>query len=326
MAGPSVTFRRVGRRARDDEVASWQAQGWVLLEGIVGADEIDAAALDLRLVFPTAAEFHADPERTRERWLGHPAPAKELFTWPPDGPGFRPEQHTWRHEFPFPGSGALNRLCVDPGIVDFCERALGSEDLRIYQAQVSAKYAGETNYEQPIHTDRNHSWLPSLPGRSSWHVEGFLYLCDVDAGNAPTHLVTAADARGRDTMTPLIMPASDPAIYAAERAAPGPRGSYLAYRSDAFHRGVDLVDPGAARFLLNLSFKLASCDWVGYEAFQSRATSPYWVAFAAGLTPRQLSLWGFPPPGDPIWDDELLSATGARYPGLDLAPWRAALS
>ena len=173
--------------------------GWVLLEGLVGADEIDAAAVDLRLVFPTAAEYHADPEGTRERWLGHPAPAKELFTWPPDGPGFRPEQHRWRHEFPFPGSGALNRLCVDPASSTSASVPSGATDLRIYQAQVSAKYTGETNYEQPMHTDRNHSWLPVAAGPPSWHVEGFLYLCDVDAGNAPTHLVIAADAVGRGT-------------------------------------------------------------------------------------------------------------------------------
>ena len=26
------------------------------------------------------------------------------------------------------------------------------------------KYTGETNYEQPMHTDRNHSWLPAPSG------------------------------------------------------------------------------------------------------------------------------------------------------------------
>ena len=54
--------------------------------------------------------------------------------------------------FPFPGSGALNRVCVHPSIVDFAERALGNEDIRLYQAHASAKYAGITNYEQPIHS------------------------------------------------------------------------------------------------------------------------------------------------------------------------------
>ena len=205
-------------------------------------------------------------------------------------------------------------------------RALGTSDIRIYQSGLSAKYAGETNYEQPMHTDRNHSWLPSLPGRSAWHVEGFLYLSDVDAGNAPTHLVSVHDAVGRDTTAPLIMPARDPGIYAAERAASGPRGSYLAYRSDVFHRGVDLTDPTAVRFLMNVSYRIASCEWVGYQTAQSRATSPDWVAFVEASTPAELALFGFPSPGDDVWDDELLRATATRYPKLDLDPWWAALA
>ena len=38
----------VSRRATDDEVDTWQTEGWVLLDGIVGSDEIDVV-LDGRL-------------------------------------------------------------------------------------------------------------------------------------------------------------------------------------------------------------------------------------------------------------------------------------
>src|SRR5579864_2962196 len=50
-----------GRLARDDEVATWQEQGWVLVEGLIPAAEIDAAAADLWEMFPSPQEFHADP-------------------------------------------------------------------------------------------------------------------------------------------------------------------------------------------------------------------------------------------------------------------------
>jgi hypothetical protein len=313
-----------GRLATGAEVDRWREDGWVLLDGLVATADIEAATEDLALVFPSAEEYHADPSGTMRRWLGEPPPRNDAYVWPPTGPGFRPEQHNWRREFPFPGSGALNRLCVHPSIVDFCARALGTDDIRIYQSQASAKYAGETNYEQPMHTDRNHSWIPSLPGKTWWHVEAFLYLSDVHAGNAPTHMVDVPLASGRDTTAPLIMPARDPSIYAAERPAIGPRGSYLAYRSDVFHRGVDLVDPGAVRYLLNVSYRVAGCDWVGYHTAQSRCTSPDWATFVEGSTPSELALFGFPPPGHAVWDDELLDATAVRYPGLDLSPWRSA--
>ena len=315
-----------GRFARDDEIAAWHDDGWVLLEALVPIEEIDAAVGDLGEAFPTAEEYHADPAATTLRWLGQRPAPREAFVWPLTGPGFRPEQHHWAGLFPFPGSGALNRLCVHPAIVDFAERALQTADLRLYQAGISAKYAGYTNYEQPMHTDRNHSWLPPKSVAPWWHLESFLYLSDVNEGNAPTHLVSVRDSVGRAPTNPLFMPKWDPALYAAEKAAIGVRGSLLAYRPDVFHRGVDLTAPGAARFLLNVSYKHAAQDWIGFHVMQSRSADPGWDRFVEGSTPRQLELLGFPPPGHAIWDAELIEATAVRYPNLDLRPWREALA
>jgi hypothetical protein len=175
-----------------------------------------------------------------------------------------------------------------------------------------------------MHTDRNHSWLPARSSAPWWHIEMFLYLCDVGDGNAPTHLVPVGDAVGRSSASPLFMPKRDPALYAAERPAAGVRGSLLAYRNDVFHRAVDLTAPGAARFLLNVSYRAALAEWIGYHAWQSRATNPSWAAFVEGSTPRELALFGFPLPGHPVWTEDLLEATADVYPNLDLTPWRAA--
>jgi len=201
------------------------------------------------------------------------------------------------------------------------QRAIQTSDLRLYQARSNAKYTGLTNYEQPMHTDRNHSFLPPLTQTPSLHVESFLYLSDVHEGTAPTHLVPLPDSVGHSPTEPLIMPDGDPAIYAAERSATGGRGSLLAYRPDVFHRGVDLTDPGGARFLLNVSFKHAGQDWVGYDSIQSRANSAAWDRFAEASTPEELALFGFPRPGHPIWDADMLAETALRYPKLDLTPW-----
>ena len=54
------------RFARDEEITSWREDGWVLLDGLIGTDEIDAATADLREVFPTPEQYHADP-RARPR-------------------------------------------------------------------------------------------------------------------------------------------------------------------------------------------------------------------------------------------------------------------
>ena len=260
------------RLATDDEIATWRDDGWVLLEGLVGADEVDAAADDLHQVFPTGEEYHADPEGVTERLKGHPAVPKEDYPWPEDGPGFRADQQRWMATFPFPGSGVLNRLCVHPSIVDFAERALGSTDIRLYQAHASAKYAGVTNYEQPMHTDRNHSWLPAGSEAPWWNLEGFLYLTDVTEADNPTRLVSVRDTRHLDNPWGVVMPNTDPGVYAAERPAPGIRGSYLAYRSDCWHRGAAFGSRTGARIVVAVAFKHAEVDWIGYDTQQSRAT------------------------------------------------------
>ncbi len=313
------------RIATDDEVATWQDQGWVLVDGLIGTDEIDAAVEQLWSSFPRPEEYHADPDGTRRKWLGEPPPSNEWFTWPPDGPGFRPEQHRWRAEFPFSDGGLLNHLCVHPSIVDFAERILESTDLRLYQAQMSAKYTGETNYEQPMHADRNHSWLPAVKSPPWRHMEAFLYLSDVWDDCAPTHLVPITRDGGRSTNCPLYMPDHDGDLYAEEVAASGVRGSLLAYRADVFHRGVDITEPNGARFLLNASYRRTGQDWIGFHAFQSRNAAFEWTALAEELTPRQLALFGFPEPGHEIWTAELVESTQELYPKMDLTPWRDAL-
>ncbi|MGO9342846.1 MAG: hypothetical protein ACLP6E_10050 [Acidimicrobiales bacterium] len=314
------------RLATDEEVEIWRTEGWVVLSGLISTDEIDAAADDLHMMFPTNEEYHADPEGVTEQRLGRPPATKEEFVWPEEGPGFRPEQHIWQGKFPFPGKGALNRLCVHPSIVDFAERALGDNDVRLYQIHATAKYEGVTNYEQPMHTDRNHSWLPAVGRPPWWNLEGFLYMTDVTESENPTSLVSVRETQGITPEYPVLMPDRAPEIYAAERPATGVRGSYLAYRSDVFHRGTAFAKPATARTVIALAFRNAAHEWIGYDEAQSRSNDRGWTRFVERSTPRELELFGFPPPGHEIWDEALLAETQTRYPKLDMAPWKSALA
>jgi hypothetical protein len=313
------------REATTDEVETWRREGWVLLDGLIGTEEIDKAAEDLHRLFPTAEEYHADPDAVTRRWKGEFSDAEESFVWPEDGPGFRPGQHRWMAGFPFGGSGVLDRLCVHASLVDFAERALGSTDLRLYQAHASAKYSGLVNYEQPMHVDRNHSWLPAGHQEPWWNLEGFLYLSDVLESDNPTRLVSVGDSAHVPRYQPIVMPDTDAGLYRSERRAAGIRGSYLAYRSDVFHRAGPFSSDRSARFVVALAFKRAGQDWIAYDQAQSRSTDEEWTRFAEQSTPRELELFGFPPPGHPIWDEALIGETALRYPGLDLGPWRAAV-
>jgi hypothetical protein len=313
------------RLATDAEVETWRNDGWVLIEGLISKEEIDAVSEDLNKIFPTNEEFHADPSGVTERLLGRPPAKEEEFVWPEHGPGFRPEQHIWQAKFPFPGKGSLNRICVHPSVVDFAERALGSPDIRLYQIHGTAKYEGVVDYEQPMHTDRNHSWLPAIGRAPWWNLEGFLYMTDVTEAENPTLMVPLSLTPSVSPEYPVLMPDRAPDVYASERPATGVRGSYLAYRSDVFHRGSAFRKTGTSRTVLALAWKQAAHEWIGYDQAQSRSTDRTWTRFVERSTPRELELFGFPPPGHEIWDEDLLRETQFRYPKLDLDPWRAKL-
>jgi hypothetical protein len=209
--------------------------------------------------------------------------------------------------------------------VDFAERAMDTPDIRLYQTHATAAYSGLVNYEQPMHIDRNHSWIPAGSGAPWWNLEGFLYLSDVSEDDNPTRVVSTPDSAHVSELTPIVMPESDPGLYRSEHRATGGRGSFLAYRSDVFHRGAPFGASGRARFMLALAFKRAGQDWIGYNQPHSQSTDAEWTTFAERSTPRDLELFGFPPPGHPIWNDDLLRTTALRYPKLDLTPWRSAL-
>ena len=177
-----------------------------------------------------------------------------------------------------------------------------------------------------MHTDRNHSWLPAATAAPWWNLEGFLYLSDVAPEDNPTRLVSVEDSAHVPATAPIVMPDRDPSLYAAEQRASGVRGSFLAYRSDVFHRGAPFESEGTARYVVALAFKRAGQDWIAYDQAQPRSTGPEWTAFAEAVAPRQLELFGFPPPGHPIWDEALLRDTAVRYPRMDLGPWRTAMA
>lgn len=311
----------------EEHVEQWREEGWVLIPELVPAAEIDAALDDMWRVLPTPDEFHTDQGGERQAAFVGGTDERRLFrdgAQPAEGPAFRNEQFLGQALFPFPGSNRLNRLIVHPNLVGFAETAIGTTDLLIYQMTIWAKYTGVANYEQPHHQDHNHSVVPPRMEPDYWFMEGFLYLSDVDEDVAPTRAVSVSDSGG-EMVVGVKTPEDAPKLYAAEKSAAGPKGSYLAYRPDVWHRGVNLEREGGARFLYGISFKQAQQDWLGYTNVQPRATTPRFVRFVESCTPRELALFGVPLPGHPYWDEPTVEAMAARYPGLDIEPWRVEL-
>lgn len=291
----------------------WRTEGWVLVEGLVPADDIAAARSEV-------------PDRDVDPPLGRGPLRRPDADGPtrPDEPAFREEQFSGTVLFPVPAAPAINRLFVHPSLIAFAELALGSTDLRIYQSRIWSKYGDRANYEQPLHRDTNHSLVPTRSRLGWWFLECFLYLTDVDEVTGAPRLVPRSASSDEPSARQPVELADQPALYEAEVSAPGRAGSLLAYRADVWHRGTDIAE-GAERHVLVVAFKPSGLDWVGFDAHPPLINDPDFVAFARGRTPRELALFGVPLPGHPFWTHDAIESMAEMYPGLDLGPWRDAL-
>ncbi len=290
--------------------AQWEEDGWCLVQDLLPPKSVAAAQAALLALFPTAEEFAADADPAR------------------NGP-FRVDSHQVMPRFPF-DDGALNDLVVHDRIIDLAEQLLGvaDADLRMYQAMLSAKYSeGALSDEQLLHADfGNHTLVVPRHEPGYQQLTMFVYLSDVTPETAATRVVPRRLTADIPVERTYLSPETYPDLYAAEVPASGPVGSVLVYRPDVYHRGVRMTAPRAARFMLHVSYKPAATDWLGSFGLPNAGEDLSWYRFVDGASERQLTVLGFPPPGHPYWNAQTLAGVAARYPMLDLSPWRDAVA
>jgi hypothetical protein len=308
-------------------VEHFERHGWVLIEGLLGEDEVAAALPGLFSLYPTPATFHAGAADARAEAFRTGAERRANAG---DDPRFRPLQFVGLKEFPFDDQ-ALNLLALHPAIIALAEDLLKTRDVRLYQAETFAKYSAVTQYAQPFHVDyTNHVMLPPRRDGRYRQTQMFLYLSDVTEAHGPTRIVsrTLTDS---EPLAQLTFPGARVAAEtiaaweAAAVSAVGPRGSLLVYGADVAHRATEMTAPGSGRFFFNLAYRAAGADWVGGSPWPRKGISPGWAPLVECCSVRQLEALGFPPPGHDYWDETTLQGCAERYPRLDLTAWRAAL-
>ena len=96
-------------------------------------------------------------------------------------------------EFPF-RSRSLNGLVLGDVMIDLAQDLLGTDDVRLYLAIATAKYAGQpSEYNQLLHTDfPNHTLTVPRPESGYHQMETFIYLTDVGPHNGATRFVSRA--------------------------------------------------------------------------------------------------------------------------------------
>jgi len=285
-------------RVPDAALDDVRERGFALVEGFLAPDELRAARDALWLHFPTPDEYYAAPER-------HASYAASQFAGV--------------EEFPY-RSWDLNRLAFHPDLVDAAERLLGTSDLHLYKVELWAKYAGAVDYDQPLHRDYgSHSLVvPRRDGRYQ-QMTTFVYLSDVTEDDAPTRIVP--EEHGRHVpFTPLYLQPG--AMADVEAPMVGPAGSLLVYRSDVLHRGSNFTRPGRSRFSLLADYQARGTTWGGKMAWPKQAPQR-WAKLIPQCSVRERDLFGFPRPGDAYWNEQTLADVEARYPGIDMTPYRS---
>jgi hypothetical protein len=286
-------------RVSDATLAEVRERGFSIMEGFLTPEELAAAQDALWLHFPPPDDYFADPDPFER---------------------YRASQFAGVEEFPY-RSWALNGLAVHPDLVDAAERYLQTTELHHYKVELWAKYAGAVNYDQPLHRDYgSHSLVVPRAEPRYQQLTTFIFLSDVTEEDGPTRIVPY-DA-GKDVpYTPLYVPFGE--LAESEVPCIGPAGSLLVYRTDILHRGSDFGASGRSRFSLLADFQVRGTTWGGKMAWPKQSPER-WAKFIPQCSVRQRDLFGFPRPGDPYWNDETLTGVAARYPGIDLSPYRPA--
>jgi len=305
-----VALRVDGGRGGGQSCLGWsmeifarlQSEGFVVVPGLLSRSVVVSARKNLTRYYPAPAELRATPERYAELLA---------------------EIDNLKHEFPFAGD-ALNDLATDPKIARIVTELLGTDDIRLSQAAIWAKYAGfGSDYEQELHADfeGNTLVIPRDDGDFR-QVNLILYLTDVTADLGPTRLVPLKHTRSNPLWPPWRPRDRYPALYKHERPVLARAGDVLVFGMSVFHRASPITATEGCRLTLHLVYRAGRHGFQGYQLWSKQGEDPHLSRFLQRATVEQRSLLGFPKPGDAYWNAETLQAVALRYPRMDLAAYR----
>jgi hypothetical protein len=159
MAAGSLKLGRVGNGTSILAQATehFHEHGYAVLPGYLREDDLAPAQAELGLMFPTAQEYHAGADPTRNARFSRGAFA-----------GI--------DQFPY-SSVEWSLLGLSPPIAALAEALLGTGAIRLYEGHNWAKYSGATDYDQQLHCDYgNHTPVVPSDDPSLAEVEMFIYI------------------------------------------------------------------------------------------------------------------------------------------------------
>jgi ectoine hydroxylase-related dioxygenase (phytanoyl-CoA dioxygenase family) len=228
-----------------------------------------------------------------------------------------------RIAFPFRGN-ALNSVSTHPELLAFARRVIGVDRIMITHSVLVGKYASTRDFDQDLHVDYgNNTLVYPKPDTAIVDLPTITYYSDVTVDLGPTYLVPQDFTRGT-LLEPRHRSREEfPDLYRHELPLTVEAGSTVIYSMNTFHRGSAMRAREGLRFSHHTGFKVAGLTWCGQVTFQHDGGIPEMDHFLGTATPEQRELVGFPPVGDPYWDELTIAGVAARYPNMDIGPYRA---
>jgi Phytanoyl-CoA dioxygenase (PhyH) len=296
-------------------------EGWAIVPDVLNAHEVRLAQEELSRLLPTNEEYES---------LTAGLPALESH----DDDSFRyREAHSggrsaaWQRRSLGSDTPFLTAFAVDQGVVSFATSLLGDTPI-LDTSYVSTKYArGQGSFEQGFHFDPLYAVYPrrSTPSFRLW-----VYLTDVTEETGATEIMPRSAAR--DDLSRFRSPTPDfcgfytaddyPEVAGAAIPAVGNAGFALIYQARTHHRATTFAAASGWRAIAAYSYRAASRGWLSVSWDGDRGAGPVRPNFGR-LSLQQRSALGFPPVGDPYWEDEeAIEEVERIFPEIDLAPYR----
>ena len=308
MEERAETSEGVAGPITERHAAHYREHGYAIVENFLSPAELAGALEEWREILPGWVEFCQD--------AGAPKPGEALPS------GAKPlNQSNFR--FPYPGRH-LNAITTHPALVDFAGCMAGGSEMTCEQSHLSFKLAGQgADLEQAMHCDYGNHTLAYPPDDPAyWQTAYLLYYTDVTADHAPTAVCSRRHYPERILWPAHYTREKRPALYENEVKVVVPAGSLFIYSMRTFHRGT-AFRADAGRLAQFITYAPAAWQWLGIVGWSAQAIKPAFRAWVEQATPAERELFGFPPPGHVYWTEETLDGVSARYPGMDMTPYRA---
>ena len=288
----------------EEHINHFREHGYAIVENFLEPDELARARDEIEEYVPGWLGYAANPDGNRpEGWDQAPRSRRNL-------------------RFAFPGT-QLNAITLHPELRRFAALMMGHDDLFCEQSDMSYKCTGHyADADQQMHMDyANHTLVYPPTDPAYWQTAYLIYYTDVDADQAPTAVCSYKHYADEIHWPPIYSREDRPELYDNEIKVTVPAGSLFIYSMRTFHRGT-LFNKEAARVAQFITYAPKAWKWLGIVGWSEQAIREEFRTWVETATPQERELLGFPAPGDAYWCEETLAGVAARYPGMDMGPYR----